>query len=160
MEVYGTVTSLHTLKHSLGTELLITGFLGSVKPGTTIKTTMVRHYPARSNQQLKMVFGLLLNTIKSTFDDRGWDVALLFNDEDIPSGLPVEVDDIKRKLYLCCGNVGPEGKHKTLGRHRGEEPMNVEEAARFFEKCRTWAAGKWQIQIPDPDPNWKDNTDE
>ena len=115
---------------------------------------MVRHYPSKTNQQVKTIWGLLIATIKSNFDDRGWDMGVLFRD--VPPGLPCEANDIKRYLYAQCGNVGPEGEYRTLSGRKDSPPMNVYEAGQFFEKCRTYAAGKWNIQIPDPDPHWRE----
>jgi len=110
---------------------------------------ITRSSAPKTHQQVKCHWGLVVGTIKQEFDDRGWDMAVLFPDLDLPTGYEVPADVIQKVLYAACSDVGEAGERKTLSK------MSTAEASRFFEKCRDWAAIKWNIVIPDPNPDWK-----
>ena len=64
----------------------------------------------------------------------------------VPANKTMVYDILKK----ACGGVGDMGE--TLGLSE----MKIDQAAKFFENCRDWAATELQLVIPDPDPNWKE----
>lgn len=108
----------------------------------------VRH--AKTLQQLKCHWGLVVGTIRREFADRGMDLATFLNSPTIPDGLEVPTDVIQAVLYATCNDVGENGERRTLSR------MSTVEASAFFSKCQNYAASAWGVQIPEPDPAWKE----
>lgn len=123
-------------------------FLNSLGTSNIIET-ITRVSKPKTHQQVKMHFGLVIMTVKYTFDERGIDLASLIPGNSIPPGQPVPKDVIQKILYACCNDVGDGGERKTLSK------MNTIEASRFFEACRDYAARTWRIQIPEPNIDWR-----
>lgn len=126
--------------------LLRKQWFNTCKTGNLVKETLTKVGRDKSRQQVKCHFGLVVATIRDTFRERGWDLSCIIPNLNIPSGYEVPVEVIQKILYACCGDVGENGERRTLSK------MTTTEASAFFEKCRVYAANKWQIQIPDPDP--------
>lgn len=127
-------------------------YVRKMKDGTKVRIKLTRLGRDKTLQQLRCHWGLVIGTIKREFEERGMDLATFLRSESIPEGQPVPVDVIQAVLYACCNDVGDNGERKTLSK------MNTTEASRFFEKCRDYVAAQWSIQIPDPDPLWKERT--
>ena len=152
MDLVGTIDEYGNLTVPPGIAALRSGVLSSLKPGTAVKETLKRSLPNKTHQQVKMLWGLMIATLKQEFDERGYDLKALMPAARIPDGIPIPRDGIMSMLYATCGDVGPNGERKTLSK------MDIAEAACFFERCRDYAASAWGIQIPDPDPNWQQRT--
>jgi hypothetical protein len=123
-------------------------FARRLKDDTPIRIVLTRIGRAKTAQQVKCHWGLVLGMIREQFRERGMDLATFLGSSLIPEGIEVPTDVIQAVLYACCNDVGDNGERKTLSR------MDTVEASRFFEKCRIHAASAWDIQIPDPDPAW------
>ena len=150
MEFLGTIDESHRLIYPPVIAGLRDSFLKSCKPGTVVKEKLTRQYPKKSQQQIKTIWGLVIEMVKREFDDRGWDLNILLPTANIPSGIPVPRDVFKTVFYAACSNVGDQGERRTMSE------MNILEMSRFFENCRDHAARTWGIVVPDPDPAWRD----
>ena len=143
-------TGCPKLKFEPGMRRLLDGFLTSCKHGQAVKVKITRLRASKTDQQNRMIWGLLIATIKACLDDRGIDLGTLMPSANIPEGQPVPRDVIMQILYATCNDVGDQGERKTLGK------MDVVETSRFFEKCRNYVASAWGIIVPDPDQNWRE----
>jgi hypothetical protein len=122
------------------------------RDGTCWRGELIRIGEPGSYQQLRAIFGLAVGHILAEFQEQGLDLATLLRDEQIPPGIPVSKNVLKDYLYAVAGHVSDDGDAKTLSE------MDKTERSRFFENIRTVAAGRWCIQIPDPDPLWRSRT--
>jgi len=114
--------------------------LASYKDGTRIRETLVKEGCAKTHQQVKAHFGLVIERIRQRFEDMGVDVCGIAPNKQM-------IHDILKK---ACGGVG------DLGETIGLSQMTITQASKFFENCRTWAATQLQLDIPDPNPNWRE----
>jgi hypothetical protein len=149
MDLYGTITDSHQIAFAKDTNEQRRRFLASCKPGTVVKETLLRHRPEKTHQQVKLIWGLLIEHVKKGLDAMGFDLATLFPTAQVPPGVPCPREVLMQLFYACCNDVGENGERKTLSQ------MNTVEAAAFFEACRDHAARTWGIIVPEPDPNWK-----
>ncbi|MFH0981910.1 MAG: hypothetical protein V2A79_10255 [Planctomycetota bacterium] len=129
--------------------LLRQQWLTSLPEGTAVSESLRRVTHPKTAKQLATHFGLVIETVRRTFEERGWDLALIVPSQKIPPGLPVPAEVIQAILYATCNDVGDAGERKRLSK------MNTIEGGRFFDKCRNYIAAAWNIRIPDPDPNWR-----
>ena len=150
MQLIGTVTDSHQIRYPPAIAELHDSFLRSVKPGTAVKVMMTRFYPKGTHQQKKMIWGLLMESVKRGLDEMGFDLSVLAPTAKIPPGLPIPREVLKEVFYATCGDVGPEGEYRTLSQ------MDIVETGTFFDKCRAYAAGVRNIQVTDPDQNWRE----
>lgn len=150
MELYGTITDSHQIALSKDGVEQRKRFLASCKPGTVVRETLVRHHPEKSHQQVKAIWGLLIEETKRGLDEMGFDLGTLFPTAQVPPGIPCPREVLMQIFYACCSDVGPNGERKTLSK------MDTIEAATFFDNCRDHAARTWGILIPDPDPSWRE----
>ncbi len=114
--------------------------LDSMKDGTKVKEIIKREGRAKSSNQVKSHFGLVVEMIRKRFEDMGVDVCGVCPNKQM-------IHDILKK---ACGGVGDMGE--TLGLSE----MTTTQASQFFDNCRTWASTQLQLVIPDPDPNWRE----
>ncbi len=121
-----------------------------MKDGTKLIIKVTRVTRSKSHQQVKTHWGLVVGTIRREFENRGMDLATFLGSPTIPDGLEVPADVIQAVLYATCNDVGEHGERKTLSK------MSTVEASVFFDKCRNYAASAWNIQIMDPDTNWRE----
>jgi hypothetical protein len=124
-------------------------YVGRWKEDSLFDIEITRICNPGSYQQLKTIFGLAIARILAVFAERGMDLGTFLRSEQIKPGLPVTKDVMKEYLYAVAGFVADDGSAKTL------HEMTSVERSRFFEAIRTFAAAQWDIQIPDPDPNWQ-----
>jgi len=129
-------------------------YLQKLREGEQVIISVKRISRNKTLQQLRCHWGLVVGTIRREFVDRGMDLATFLNSPTIPDGLEVPVDVIQAVLYATCNDVGENGERKTLGK------MNTVEASAFFDKCRNYTASAWNIQIPDPNPMWREQSTE
>jgi flavodoxin len=114
-------------------------WLDNLKDGTMIKAEYKIFRAKHSDNQRKAHFGLVVDMIRQQMEELGWDIC----------GVLPNKKMIHEILKKCCGGVGSNGE--TMGLSE----MDTEQASKFFENCRTWAASQLSLNIPDPDPNWK-----
>lgn len=148
------ITTLYTVqKGSLTADILQTTlrkrFLNSLKDNTKVSETIAVVSKEKTHQQVKTIFGHIIARIKSEFDDRGWDTSVLLNTPE-PSGEGVSVGLLKEYLYIVCPIYDDEGNRITLSNKKCDR----EKSGRFIDSVMTFASTRWQIFIPDPDPNW------
>jgi len=96
---------------------------------------------AKSWSQVKTHFGLAVEMIRERMDDLGWDIC----------GISPNKEMIHDILTKACGGVGELGETIRLSE------MTTTQAAKYFENIRTWAATQLNLNIPDPDPLWREN---
>ena len=139
LTLHGQVQNGH-LTYQPPNDQLYTRWL-SACDGKYVTVRLSRSGPSKTTKQLGAYFGLAVAMIRQAMIDKGWDIC----------GVAPNKQMIHEILLKACGGVGPMGEMKRLSE------MTIEEAARFFENVRTWAATQLNINIPDPDPNWRHN---
>ena len=149
------LTTLYTVQqHSLTADVLQTTlrrrFLTSLKDGTRVSETIKVESPEKTWKQVKTIFGHAIARIKQEFDDRGWDTSVLLNTPD-PTGQEVSIGLLKEYLYVVCPIFDDEGNRITLSNKKCDR----EKSAKFIDAVMTFASSRWQIFIPDPDPEWR-----
>lgn len=120
-----------------GEELLTRLLLES--EGKFVKCRFLRVGKNKTHRQVKTHFGLAVTIIRETMIEKGWSIC----------GIAPNKEMIHEILLKSCGGVGELGQTKRLSE------MTTTEASQFFENIRDWAATQLGINIPDPDPNWK-----
>ena len=108
--------------------------------GKRVVETLRKEGKSKSWSQVKTHFGLAVEMIRERMIDLGWDICGIAPNKQM-------VHDI---LTKACGGVG------ELGATVGLSEMTTTEAAAYFENIRDWAVTQLNLNIPDPDPNWKD----
>ena len=77
--------------------------------------------------------------IRQQMIDLGWSIC----------GVAPSKDMIHEILTKCCGGVGPLGQTVRLSE------QTIDQAMKFFENIRDWAATELHLVIPDPRKDWK-----
>jgi hypothetical protein len=126
-------------------------FLSSLKDGQLIKETIVKSDTSKTHQQIKAIFGLAMVRICDEMDSRGWDSSVILGNK-IPTGVAVSKGLLKEYLYIVCPICDDSGNKVTLS----SASTSIPQAAKFFEDIRAWSASQWQIDIPEPQKNWKE----
>lgn len=138
MELHGEVQNgelmLSPLQNKLRAQWLVL-----CKDGTRVRETLTREGTAKTHQQVKTHFGLVVELIRQRLIDMGCDVC----------GVPPNKEMVHDILKKACGGVG------DMGEMMGLSEMTTMQASKFFENCRTWSAVELQLDIPDPQKNWQ-----
>lgn len=114
-------------------------YVSSLKDGALVKEKLTREGNVKTHKQVKTHFGLAVEMIRLRLEEMGVDVC----------GVPVNKEMVYDILKKACFGVGDFGE--TLGLSK----MTTEQASKAFENCRTWAASELGLNIPDPDPHWR-----
>lgn len=138
MEFYGTVQQGRLILSDVQVQLRMR-LLAGMKDETSVREILTKKAPAKTHQQVKAHFGLAVEMIRKRFEDMGVDVCGVCPNKKM-------IHDILKK---ACGGVG------DMGESLGLSEMTIEQASKFFDNCRAWAATQLQLVIPDPDKNWK-----
>jgi hypothetical protein len=104
----------------------------------------------KSYQQVKAIFGLMIEQTIIQANDLGVDVSAFLKylvDEGIPKGQGLTKDFLHETMYAICPTTDDEGRRVTLSK------MNTAQAASLFERFRDTVA-PLGIVIDDPDPEW------
>jgi len=117
-------------------------YLASLKDGTKIVEKLQIEGKSKTNQQVKAHFGLIVALIRDKMDELGWDICGVLPNK-------IMIHEILKK---SCGGVGDDGELISM------RDMTVKQAMEFFDNCRKWAATQLFLDIPNPDPNWKEST--
>lgn len=117
---------------------LLTSFLIDCD-GQFVRTKWTKVGSYRTSKQLRTHFGLAIARIRQAMIDQGITVC----------GVTPNKDMIHEILSLSCGGVGPLGETKRLSQ------MTIDEACKFFENIRDWAATQLHCVIPEPNPEWR-----
>lgn len=136
--LYATVNdgalSLDTIQSELRTRWLSTRPDGSV----VVENLSLEKKP-KSSSQLGAIFGLIIATVKSTLDDRGWDLY----------GAAWTEHQIRAVLYAQY--------HAKFGGTKTLSIMDMAETSDFIDSCFVFCAGPpWRIYVPNPDPSWRE----
>jgi len=105
----------------------------------------------KTNQQVKMHFGLLIDTIIARANDEGIDTSKflkLLLREDLPTGVGLTKDFLHQLFYLVCPTYDAEGRRVTLSK------MSTTEASDWFDRCRNLLSSRG-LYVDDPDPDWR-----
>lgn len=135
--------------------LLREQYITRLKEGTVVRETLTKTTVNKTHAQIKAIFGLAISFVIERFEEWGWDSSVILGG-DIPTGVPVSKVLLKEYFYVMCPICDSDGNRITLS----NKNVGIEEANKFFEEIRNLSAAKWQIVIPDPDPEWKKKQDE
>lgn len=124
-------------------------WLISLKDGSLVKETITKMSHSKTHQQIKTIFGLVIATIIDGFDDLGWDSSIILNTK-LPTGIGVTKGLLKEYFYVVCPIEDDEGNKITLSK------ANIMQAMKFIGDTRNWAASQWGMEIPDPNPDWRE----
>ncbi len=105
----------------------------------------------KSYQQVKMIFGLMIEQTIVQANDLGIDVSGLLKyllDESLPKGQGLTKDFLIELSYIICPTTDAEGRRITLSK------MSTVQAANLFERYRNIMA-PIGIVIPDPNIEWR-----
>ena len=119
----------------------------SIKEGSEVVKDVYVPRNSRSEKQLGAIWGLMLSTVSIELSDMGYDTSIIYN-LDQPTGIEIAKDDLCNFFYSACP-IWRDGKRITLSK------ADTKEAAKFFEDIRNYASSQWGINVPDPNPNWK-----
>jgi len=122
-------------------------------PAGCYEVTIRKAKRMKTNQQVKTIFGLLINSVVAKANDNGWDtrdfLRALVN-TDIPSGNGLTTDFLYPLFLTVCPITDDDGKRVTLSK------MSTVQASKFFDECRNLIATSINLDIEDPDKNWKE----
>jgi hypothetical protein len=107
--------------------------------GKPVRAEFTKEASLKSWSQVKMHFGLAVETIRRAMEDNGWTIA----------GVVPNKDMVHQILTKCCSGVGTFGEMVRLSE------QDPKECVKFFENIRLWAWENLHVIIPDPDPNWR-----
>jgi len=138
MKLLAIGTGSPRLKFERVTRSLMNSFVSSVKPDQMVEITMKKVSAKRSQKQLGAWWAVLMPAAKHALTEAGWDYM----------GVPLVEPQVKAILYHFCSAVGENDERVPLSE------QTVEQAATFFENCRSWLAKNFHVVVPDPDPNW------
>lgn len=94
---------------------------------------------AKTSNQVRAHFGLAVAMIRDRMIELGWTIC----------GVAPNKEMIHEILTKTCGGVGELGSSVRLS------AMTTDQAMKFFENIRDWAATQLHLYIPDPDKNWR-----
>ena len=104
----------------------------------------------KSHQQVKMIFGLMIESTIIQANDLGIDTSYFLKylvDSDIPKGQGLTKDFLHQIMYAVCPTADDDGRRVTLSK------MSTKQAGNLFESFRNIVA-PLGIVISNPDPNW------
>lgn len=112
--------------------------------------TIKRSRKSKSQNQLGAIFGLMIQATIEQADDMGLDTSSFLKNliDDVPTGVALDKDFIHAIMYKISPTFDKDGNEITLSK------MDTKQAARLFENFRNTVA-KMGIDIPDPNPNWR-----
>lgn len=110
-----------------------------MKNGSRVREVLTKEAPMKTVQQVRAMFGLAVEMVRQKLDDMGWDIC----------GVPPNKEMVYEILKKACFGVGDMGE--TLGLSE----MTTSQAGQAYKNCQAWAAVELQLDIPDPNPNWR-----
>lgn len=128
-------------------------YWNSIKEGADVKSSLTVPRKDKSQKQLGAIWGLMMSRVKIALDDMGYDSSFIYNLPS-PTGVPIDETALCGFFYVVCPIKNEEGFRITLSK------ANTKEAAKFFDDVRNYCASQWSIVVPDPNPNWKQETGE
>ncbi len=128
----------------------VDAFWEQARPGR-YTVDIKRFYKEKSSNQVKMIFGLMIQSTIIQANDLGIGIddllKFLVRRTDIPKGQPLTKDFLHELMYQICPTTDEDGCRVTLSK------MNTKQAAALFEAYRTILA-PLGIVIDDPNPDW------
>ena len=107
--------------------------------GKSITERLYRSGPQKTSNQVRAHWGLAVTMIRERMIELGCSVC----------GVAPNKEMIHEILLKACGGVGDLGANLRLSE------MTIDQAMKFFENIRDWAATQLHLVIPDPDKNWR-----
>ena len=120
------------------------------KPGC-YQVTYKKAVKPKSHNQVKTIFGLMIESTIAQANDQGIDVSYFLKylmSEYEPKGQGLTVGFLHELMYVICPTVDDEGLRVTLSK------MGTVQAANLFESFRN-IVSPLGIVIPDPNPYYK-----
>ncbi len=128
-------------------------FWEQAPPGCYV-ITIKRERQPKSQRQLGYIFPGMIAKIKEEGNEIRQDgvdgLIKYLLDESLPKNQPLTDDFIKAVLYAIAPTFNDKGRKITLS------SMNTLEATVFIKQVQNLMAG--YVYLPDPDPNWRQNT--
>ena len=112
--------------------------------GSFVKAKWTKVGKPKTQKQLGVHFGLAVEIVRQVMIDKGYGIC----------GIPPNKQMVHEILSKSCGGVGPLGESVRLSE------MTSDQASKYFENIRDWAAKELNVYILDPDPNWKTKSKE
>ncbi len=129
-------------------------YLASCKDGTQVTETLIKESRNKSHSQVKVVFGLIVATIKQQCEEHGYGSDLFLRLRN-PSPNPPSVELIKEYLYVTCPIFDDDGQRITLSNPK----CTMAKAAKFITEAMAISATELSIFIPEPDSRWREKTE-
>lgn len=136
-EIHGQVKNGRLTFHPTSEELYMRVL--SDLEGKSVILRLYRKGPAKTTKQAGAHFGLAVAMIRERMIEMGWAVC----------GVAPNKEMVHEILLRACGGVGEMGESLRFSQ------MTIDQASKFFENVRDWAASELNLVIPDPDPEWK-----
>ena len=118
-----------------------------IKDGAIVESSLTVKRRDKTSNQLGAIWGLMISQAVSELDYRGYDTSFIYNLPE-PTGIGITKDDLCQFFYNACP-IYNESERITLSK------SNTEQAAKFFNDVRNWMASQWQLHIPEPSQNWR-----
>ncbi len=107
----------------------------------------------KTQKQCAVIFALMIQQTIVQANDLAIgidDLLVHLIDGNIPKGVGITQDFLHELMYVICPTTDKDGRRITLSK------MNTEQANNLFERFRLLMA-PLGIDIPDPDPAWREN---
>lgn len=127
-------------------------FWERIPENSIVESSLTIKKDSKTNKQLATIWGLVLAQAVIELDDRGYDTSFIYNLPK-PTGIPISKDDLCSFFYNACPIYNDDGQKITLSK------TDVEQAAKFFENVCSWMSTQWQVYIPEPNKNWRNENE-
>lgn len=147
MRIYGTIVG-GEFRCSPDQERIEKHYLSALKDNTLAYRETKKFIQGKTHQQVKTIFGLMINSTIAQANDLGIDISYLLKyliDDKIPKGQGLTKDFLHELMYIICPTTDEDGKRITLSK------MNIEQAGKLFESFRN-TISTIGIVIDDPNP--------
>ena len=123
-------------------------YISEAKDGC-YEETLTKARKAKSDKQVRMIFGLMIQSTIDQADELGLDTSgfLKYLLSEIPNGVGLNKDFLHALMYQVCPTFNDNGQRVTLSK------MNTKQAADLFERFRNIVATSG-IVIDDPVKDW------
>jgi hypothetical protein len=125
-------------------------FLSRLKDGDLVDESLTIFREPKTKNQLGAHFGLMLSMAVQELDDRGYDTSFILK-IDKPTGIGISIDLLKEYFYNVCPMFNDNGERIGLSK------ANTQQASKHFEDCRNFLASQWNINVPEPSKDWRNN---
>ena len=119
-----------------------------VPEGALVESSLTVKHRDKTKSQLGMIWGLMMAKAVIMLHDAAIDTSYIYKLKN-PTGNPIKERALCDYLYEVCPIYTEDDKRITLSN------ADTKQASQFFEEARNHLASEFGIDIPDPNPNWK-----